>query len=94
MGHKFNAHGGKACANFAGAEQRQSMLTSLLQKFGPKDIYNSDKTDLFYRATQHGSLVYKHEALPDSKKAMDRVTVLYCSNMLRIDKRKLLVIGK
>ena len=43
---------------------------------------------------QNGSLVYKYEALSGSKKAMDRVTVLCCSNMLETDKRKLLVIGK
>ena len=94
-GIKFKkAHGEKASADFASAEQSKLRLPSLLQKFRPEDIYNSYETGLFYRATPNGSLVYKYKALSGSKKAMDRVTVLCCSNMLETDKRKLLVIGK
>ena len=94
-GIKFKkAYGEKASADFASAEQWKLRLSSLLQKFRSEDIYNADETGLFYRATPNGSLVYKYEALSGSKKAMDRVTVLCCSNMLGTDKRKLLVIGK
>ena len=66
----------------------------MLQKFRPEDSYNADETGLFYRATPNGSLVYQYEELSGSKKAMDCVTVLCCSNMLKPDKRKLLVIRK
>ena len=44
--------------------------------------------------TLFGSLCYKHDTLSGSKKAMDSVTVLCCSNMPGTDKQKLLVIGK
>ena len=89
------ALGEKASADFANSKlQWKLRLPSLLQKFRPEDIYNADKTGLFYRATPNGSMVYKYKALSGSKKAMDRVTVLCCSNMLGTDKRKLLVIGK
>ena len=65
----------------------------MLQKFKPKDIYIVDETGLFYSAAQNGSLVYKHEALSDSKKAVDSKT---CVGLfaLRIRLHKLLVIGK
>ena len=69
-------------------------MPSLLQKFKPEDIYNADETGLFNRATPNGSLVYKYKALSGSKKALDRVTVLCCSNILGTDKHMLLVIGK
>jgi hypothetical protein len=44
--------------------------------------------------TPDGSLCYKHVKLLASKKAMNRITVLCCSNMSGTDKKKLLVIGK
>ena len=80
FGIKFKkAHGEKASADFASAEQWKLRLPSLLQKFRPEDIYNADKTGLFCRATPNGCLVYKYEALSGPKKAMNRVTVLCCS---------------
>ncbi|KFM74814.1 Copia protein, partial [Stegodyphus mimosarum] len=58
------------------------------------DIYNADETGLYYHVTADSSLSYKHIALSGSKKAMDSITILCCSNMSGTDKRKLLVIGK
>ena len=49
---------------------------------------------LYYRATPDSSLCYCREPLSGSKKAMQRITVLCCSNMTGTDKCKLLVIGK
>jgi hypothetical protein len=60
----------------------------------PFRIYNVDKTGLLYPATPGGFLSNKHTALSSSKKAMDRVTVLCCSNISGTDKRKLLVTRK
>jgi hypothetical protein len=40
------------------------------------------------------NLCYKHVKLLGSKKAMDHITVLCCSNMSGTDNKKLLVIGK
>lgn len=89
------AHGEKESADVGGAEEwKLTKLPELLAKFSADDIYNADETGLLYRATPNGSLSYKRVALSGSKKAMDRVTVLCCSNMSGTDKRKLLVIGK
>jgi hypothetical protein len=89
------AHGEKYSADVVGAEEWISKnVPELLQKFCAGDIYSADETGLFYRATPDASLCYKHVQLLSSKKAMDRITVLCCSNMSGSDKKKLLVIGK
>jgi hypothetical protein len=69
-------------------------VPELLKKYCADDIYSVDETGLFYRAMPDGSLCYKHVKLLGSKKAVDRITVLCCSNMSGTDKKKLLVIGK
>lgn len=89
------AHGEKDSADGASAELwKSTKLPVFLENFNADDIYNADETGLYYRATPDGSLTYKHVELSGSKKAMDRVTVLCCSNMSGTDKRKLLVVGK
>ncbi|XP_028677229.1 tigger transposable element-derived protein 4-like [Erpetoichthys calabaricus] len=89
------AHGEKESADGAGAEKwKSTKLPEIHEKFQADNIYNADETGLYYRATPDGSLSYNHVALSGSKKVMDRVTVLCCSNMSGTDKRKLLVIGK
>jgi hypothetical protein len=81
--------------NYLGQEKlwKSKKVPKLLQKVCA-DIYSGDETGLFYRATPDGSLCYEHVKLLGSKKAMDRITVLCCSNMSGTDKKKLLVIGK
>ena len=49
---------------------------------------------MYYLATPDGSLCYSHKKLSGSKKAMERITVLCCSNLTGTDKCKLLVIRK
>ena len=89
------AHGEKASADISSAEEWiKSVLPDLLEKYRPNNVYNADETGLYYRATPDGSLCYRHEKLSGSKKAMERITVLCCSNMTGTDKCKLLVIGK
>ena len=66
----------------------------LLEEYRPNEIYNADETGMYYRATPDGSLCYCHEKLSGSKKAMERITVICCSNLTGTDKCKLLVIGK
>jgi hypothetical protein len=84
------ALGDKESADSAGAEEwKLTKLPELLEKFPTDDIYNGDEIGLYYHATPDGSSSYKHVALSGSKKAMDRVTVLCCSNMSGSDKRKL-----
>jgi hypothetical protein len=70
---------------------KSKKVPELLQKFCADDVYSADETGLFYRATPDGSICYKHVQLLGSKNAMDRITVLCCSNMSGTDKKKLLV---
>jgi hypothetical protein len=65
----------------------------LALEFFADDIYTVDETGLFYHAMPDCSLSYKHATVSGSKKAIDRVTVLCCSNMTGTDKWKLLVTG-
>ena len=88
-------HGEKQDADTDAAKDwTSSVLPELLSKYGPDDIYNADETGLYYRATPDGTLAFKEESVCGSKKAMDRVTALVCSNMSGTDKKKLMIIGK
>ncbi|KII62259.1 hypothetical protein RF11_09576 [Thelohanellus kitauei] len=55
-------------------------------------IFCADETGLYYRAKPNNSLCCKHIALSGYKKAMDRITVLCCTNMSGTEKRKRLII--
>ena len=89
------AHGEKGSADIKSAEGWTStILPGLLEEYRPNEIYIADEIGLYYRATPDGSLCYCHEKLSGSKKPMDRITVLCCSNLTGTDKCKLLVIGK
>ena len=74
------AHGEKGSADIKSAEEWTStMLPGLLDR--PNEIYNADETGLYYQATPDGSLCYCHKKLSGSKKAMEKITVLCCSNL-------------
>ena len=88
------AHGEKGSADTPSAEEWiSSVLPELLEKYRPNNVYNADETGLYYQATPDGSLCYCHETLSVSRKTMQRIIVLCCSNMTGTDKCKLLVIG-
>ena len=90
-----HAHGEKSSADAeAGKMWTSTVLPQLLQEYDPEDVYNADETGLYYQATPDGSLSYAYEQLSGSKKAMDRITVLCCTNMTGKTKVKLLVISK
>ena len=61
--------------------QTSTILPGLLEEYRPNEVYNSDETGLYYRATPDGSLCYCHEKLSGSKKVMERITVLCCLNL-------------
>ena len=50
------------------------------------DLMRSNENVLYYQATTDGSLCYCHEKLSGSKKPMERITVLCCSNLTGTDK--------
>ena len=87
------AHGEKGSANTEAAEQWiQNRMPEILLQYDEENIFNADETGLFYRAILDGTLCFKNETLSGSKKAMDRITVLVCSNMAGTEKKKLLEI--
>ncbi|KII66595.1 hypothetical protein RF11_03437 [Thelohanellus kitauei] len=51
------------------------------RNFSADDICDADETGLYYRDKPDGSLIHEHIALSGYKKAMDRITVLCCTNM-------------
>ena len=57
------------------------------------DVYNADETGMYYRVTPDSSFCYYRETFGNSKKAMQRMTVLCCSNMTGTDECKLLVLA-
>ena len=65
-------HGEKGSAdNVCAKKGKSNKIAAFLDSFCENDIYNADKTGLYYRATPDGSLCYKHIDLNGFKKAMD-----------------------
>ena len=59
----------------------------------PEDVYNADESGLFFRALPNRTLALNSEKCAGSKLSKERLTILFCVNMLG-EKEKLLVIGK
>ena len=73
------AHGEKESTDIKSAEEWTStILPGLLEEYRSNEVYNADETGL--------PLCYCHEKLSGSKKAMERITVLCCSNLTGTDK--------
>jgi hypothetical protein len=62
---KFRKAHGEDCAE----QCKFTKLLNLLQKFCADDIYNANKTGLFYRAKPDCSLSYKHATVSGWKKS-------------------------
>ena len=58
-----------------------------------QEIYNMDKTGLFFKTSGDQSFYVKGEKCGGGKKSKERITVSVCANQLG-EKDKLLVIGK
>ncbi|KII64202.1 Tigger transposable element-derived protein 4 [Thelohanellus kitauei] len=90
------AHCKKGSTDNESAEQwTTTKIPNFLENFCAYDIYNADEAGLYNRDRLDISLCYKHKLhCLVIKNAMDRITVLCCTNMSGTDKRKLLIIGK
>ncbi|KAF7690722.1 Tigger transposable element-derived protein 6 [Cucumispora dikerogammari] len=69
-----------------------NMIQEKLAIYQDCDVFNCDKTSLFYRLALAKSLVSKTKN--DIKQAKDRITVLLCCNRKSSEKLKSLVIRK
>ncbi|KAH8019746.1 hypothetical protein HPB51_021569 [Rhipicephalus microplus] len=83
-----------AVDNSVVAEYRDGRLQSLLQQFQPNDIFNCDKTELFYKLLPGRPLAFAGDTCHGRKHSEKRLTVLVNTNMSGSDKLSLLVIGK
>jgi hypothetical protein len=71
----------------------EKVLGTLVANYKPEDVFNADKTGLFFRTLPDKTLGVKGEACKGGKLAKERVTVLLtCSSTG--EKLKPLVIGK
>lgn len=75
-------------------DEWKKRLLSIIDKYDPNDIYNADKTGLFFKALPNRSLVTSKDTCKGGKRSKERFTVLLCTNMTGTDKLKPLLIGK
>ena len=59
-----------------------NVLPELLHTYDPDDIYNADKTGIYYCALPDGTLTEKTTEISSSKKLKDRITALVSCNMI------------
>jgi len=71
-----------------------SVWPRIQEQYSASDVYNCEKTGLYFRALPEGTMCFKDEKPSGSKKSKERLTVLLAANMDGSDKRKLLVVGK
>jgi hypothetical protein len=72
----------------------QTDWKAVLNTYSPVDVFNADKTELYYRATPDYSMIFKNSSASSGKKVKDRIIVLLTCNMTGTIKMKSLVIGK
>ncbi|QRV81635.1 tigger transposable element-derived protein 6 [Ceratobasidium sp. AG-Ba] len=66
-------------------------LTSIIQLYDPRDVFNADETALFFRLPPDQGLATHH--LSGVKSDKTRLTYLLCANMDGLERRELLIIG-
>ena len=75
-------------------EEWAQRLSIILDGFDENDVFNTDETGLFYRATPDRSLVLSKEECKDGRKSKERLTVLLCSNLTETEQLKPVVNNK
>ena len=60
-------------------EWREDVLQHLLTKYEPKDIFNADKTALFYKAVPGRTYAFVGETVTSSKIPKDQLTLMVCA---------------
>jgi hypothetical protein len=62
-------------------EWKAIKLRQILDKLSLCDIYNADKTGLFWKALPDRTLAFKNECVSSGKLSKERVTCLVCASM-------------
>ena len=71
-----------------------SRLPTILEGFSPDDVFNMDKTGMFYKLLPDRTLCFRDEKCHGGKRAKDRLTAAVCCNMTSTKKCPLFMIGK
>ena len=71
----------------------KNCLTILLKEFKKEQIFNADKTGLFYKCLPNRTHVFKNETCAGGKMSKEKSSVLVAASMAG-EKIPLLVIGK
>ena len=87
-----NLHGEAASVDVSVVATARTSLKETLAQYQPEDIYNIDKTGLFYRMPPSKSLTQGPQH--GTKQFKDRITIALCVNADGTDYLKPLVIGK
>lgn len=88
-------HGEKEDCDVAGAESWfEKKWPDISERYAPQDIFNTDETGLYYRATPDHCLIFKNSTSTAGKKIKDRLTVLLTCNMTGSEKLRPFVLGK
>ena len=69
-------------------------LQAALKEYSLANIYNADKTALFYKLMLNKTLEFKGNKCFGGKSSKERITALLCTNSTGTDKLKPLIIGK
>lgn len=72
----------------------KNVLPTLIKDYQPRNVFNADETGLWFRALPDGTFCFRGEAATGSKKAKERLSILFCANSDGSEKLKPLVIGK
>jgi hypothetical protein len=62
-------------------EWKAIKLRQILDTFSPRDIYNADETELFWKALPDRTLVFKNQRVSGGKFSKERVTCLVRASM-------------
>ncbi|XP_054724207.1 uncharacterized protein LOC129234248 [Uloborus diversus] len=74
------------------ATKGREKLRAIISQYAVADVYNMDESGLFYRLQP--DKILSNGAVKGCKKAKDRVSLVFCTNVDGSDKRTVSVIGK
>jgi hypothetical protein len=72
----------------------KSVWVECQQDYSEEDIYNADRTGVYYNMTADSTFKFKGEKRVGRKMSKNCLTVLMCVNMSGTNKKRLFVTGK
>lgn len=69
-------------------------LLELTENYDPRNIFNADETELFFKCLPNRTLCFRNEKYHGGKSSKERVTLLFAANMDGSEKLKPLMVGK